>query len=212
MADLKKAKIPVEDYKVGDKIPQELEEYLFHKDKGMLLIARDENMMPLRGSDFPSFQVHHKVAVSESGKLPSLPQVNYRNNFLLVESNIHGVVLHGFDKLVVANGKEAYRSRMEFYDEHLSFMAGFTKDEQISINWLEYAKIAKKEKEDAKYVVSYEDCLNELNENRVEKLKNSNAGMGFDVNGVVKKIRHKHKQQVSKSTSSFLKKCKGRDK
>lgn len=212
LADLKKAKIPIEDYKVGEKIPQDLINDLIYNDKGFLLIARDENMIPLKTSDFPSFQVHHKVAVSESGKLAALPLVNYRNNFLLVESNIHGVVLHGFDKLLVANGKEAYRSRMEFVDTHLSFMAGFSKDEQISINWLDYAKIAKKEAEDAKYIISYEDCINELNEHRITKLKNSNAGISFDLHGVVKKIRRKHKGQVSKTTTDYFKKAKGAQK
>ena len=213
LTDLKKAKIPVEDYAVGDKIPQDLVDYLFRHDQGLLIVARDENLNMLSSSDFPSFEVHHKIAVSESGKLPCLAQVNYINNFLLVESNIHQYVLHGYDKLVVQKGKEAYRARMEFNDPHLTFMAGFTSDEHISLNWRDYEDLVKKEKEDSKYLVSYEACLNELKENRVNELRTSKPTTEFDVNQVVQSIRSKYKKgKPSHARKAYLKKVKGIDK
>ena len=219
LADLKKAKISVDDYAVGDKIPQDMVEYLFRHDKGILIAARDENGNRLKSADFPSFEVHHKVAVSESGKLPCLPQVNYRSNYLLVESNIHQIVLHGYDKLVVQQGKEAYRCRMEFVDEHLAFMAGFTADKQLSVNWRNYEEFVRREAEDQKYVVSYEDCLNELKENRVNFLRSAKTSPEFDIDAVAKNLRDKYvsgkvnkTEKANKTKKIYLKKLKGIEK
>ena len=218
LADLKKAKIATEDYNVGDKIEQDLVEYLFRNDQGMLIAARDENGERLKGGRFPSFEVHHKIAVSESGKLLCLPKVNYRSNFLLVESNIHQIVLHGYDKLVVQAGKEAYRCRMEFIDDHLAFMAGFTPDKQLSVNWSNYQEFVRREKEDEKHLVTYEDCLNDLKENRVNYLRNATSSVEYDADIIAKNLRDKYASgkvnkaaKAQKVKKAYLKKLKGRD-
>ncbi len=216
LADLKKAEIPIDDYQVGDKIPQDLMDYLFRHDQGMLIVARDENLNRLKNSDFPSFEVHHKIAVSESGKLPCLPYVNYKNNFLLVESNIHQIVLHGFDKLIIKEGKEAYQCRMEFVDEHLSFMAGFTSDKQLSVNWLNDIGYAKREKEDKKHIVSYEDCLNELKENRLNYLRQPDNNTEYDAELIAQNLRNKYAagkvNKAGKTKKAYMKKLKGLEK
>lgn len=191
LSDLRSAKIPVDDFNVGDKIPQTLMNDLFKQDKGHLIIARDENMEILSSANFPTFEVHHKIAVSESGKLPLLAQVNYKNNFVLVESNIHQKVLHGYDQLLVQKDKEAYHCRMEFVDECLSFMAGFTPDTQLSVNWTYDEDLSRKADEDAKYIVSYEECLRELNKNRDEYNLDKRSVKDFDAKDIAKSIRVK---------------------
>lgn len=207
LTDLEKAKIPVKDYNVGDEIPQDLVDYLFRHDQGMLIAARDEKLNLLKSSEFPSFEVHHKVAVSESGRLPCLAQVNYRNNYLLVESNIHQIVLHGYDKLVVQEGKEAYRCRMEFEDTYLSFMAGFNSDDKISVNWNDYEEIQEKETEDQKYLVSYEDCLEELKRNRRLQFDTRQSSDDFNVDNVAKNLRSKYASgKMNKTKKTYLKK------
>ncbi|MBQ7304178.1 MAG: hypothetical protein IJW75_04605, partial [Alphaproteobacteria bacterium] len=207
LTDLEIAKIPVKDYNVGDEIPQDLVDYLFRHDQGMLIAARDEKLNLLKSSEFPSFEVHHKVAVSESGRLPCLAQVNYRNNYLLVESNIHQIVLHGYDKLVVQEGKEAYRCRMEFEDTYLSFMAGFNSDDKISVNWNDYEEIQEKETEDQKYLVSYEDCLEELKRNRRLQFDTRQSSDDFNVDNIAKNLRSKYASgKMNKTKKTYLKK------
>lgn len=188
LKDLKKAKIPVEDYNVGDSIPVGLIDYLSDNDKLDLIAARDEDGAPLKGDD--AFEVHHKVAVSESGKLPCLAAVNYENNFLLVGSNIHSDVLHLFDKLTTSNGKEAYRCRIEFKNPHIAFMNGLSPDLQFAVDWSKNLEYQKRVDEDKKHIISYDKVMSVLDKNRLEMyppIKKSKQK--FNINEAVDMVR-----------------------
>lgn len=194
LTSLRKADIPVEDYDCGDKIPQDLINYLISHDKGLLLAARDDNGDILEANQFPSFEVHHKVAVSEGGQLPLIAAANYASNFLLVEKNIHHYVLHGSDKLMVANGKESYRCRMEFKEEGdgYIFMYGFNSETQLKADLTNTIAYQKRMRDDIRYQVSYEDVMLQLNENRKHFCHQEKTKPEFDVDGVVRILRHKY--------------------
>ena len=82
-------------------------------EKGELIVARDENGKKIYGSQFPSFEVHHKRAVSTSGDLTNTASINYRDNLCLVLSDIHTHVLHGFD-FISDSKRDSYSRRTEF--------------------------------------------------------------------------------------------------
>lgn len=188
--DLQKAGIATEEYKIGEEIPQELVERLISLDQGKLLTARDETGAELKGKDFPSFEVHHINAVVESGRLANLAAANYRHNFLLVNSAIHRHILHGFDKLVVFGKKEAYSQRMELTNPCVTFMFGLRPDQQIEYDWTKQKSFKKQAEEDSRFIVSYEEIMNSLAENRQRYLDNSKT-VEFDIDNVVQVIRHK---------------------
>jgi len=164
LRDLKKAGV-VGDFVQGEEIPQHLIDYLIAQDQGYLLAARKEDGSLLNSADFPSFEVHHKVAVSESGRMPNLAVVNYPNNFLLVSRNLHTFVLHASDKLSIAKGKESYRCRMEFQDPKIAFMFSLNPQDQISYNWSNEFKYQKRALDDSRSLVSYDSVQAALSEN-----------------------------------------------
>ena len=221
LQDLQNNGINVENYKPGAKIPQNLIENLFKADKGALLVARDENGVTLKGKDFPSFEVHHINAVAESGRLANIVSVNYRNNYLLVPTDMHRHVFHGFDELIVSGRKEAYSRRLELTNPKITFMYGFGKDKQIEYDWSQLKSFRKQMEEDSRYIVSYEDMMTQLADNRQHYLDNSKS-VEFDIDNVVQIIRHKkslealrHKKKYSQipgSVAKLLKEQKNRNK
>lgn len=190
LKDLAKAKIDISGYKVGDEIPQALVKSLMSLDKGFILAARDNNGNTLKSTDFPSFEVHHKTAVLESGSLAFVAMVNYESNYVLVPSEIHHHVLHGFDRLSSAAHKEAYHRRLEFIDPDVTFMSGLSKEKQICFDWSNKPSYKEHFKEDSQYIVSYDDIMGRLSINRREYMDN-NKSVEFDVDSVVQVIRHK---------------------
>lgn len=204
LADLAKNKIPCKGYKVGDKIPQELINTLMHEDKGLLLVARDENGDKLKTDAFPSFEVHHKTAVMESGRLAYIAMVNYPNNFLLTSSNIHRHVLHGYDILSTTGHKEAYHRRLELTNPNISFMFGFTHASQIECNWNQGRTYNHKKDTDIKYIVSYDNVMAELTENRKNYLCNTHVDE-FNLDNVVKSIKRKHSKDMKLKKHAYSK-------
>lgn len=196
LKDLKRAKIPCDTFQVGDPIPQDLHNKLMMKDKGLLLVARDETGAILDKSNFPSFEVHHKIAVSESGRLGLVASVNYRRNYLLVSSDLHANVLHAYDKILKTNISETYQRRLEFENSTATFMFGFTKDQQIMFEWPKTREDRKLEAKDKKYAVSYYEAMAELENNRA-KYKNKKSKT-LDVDKIVDIVRRKQKERRAK--------------
>ncbi len=163
--DLKKAGI-AGDFEEGQMIPQHLIDYLIAQDQGYLLAARNKDGSLLNAGNFPSFEVHHKVAVSESGRLPNLAVVNYPNNFLLVSRKMHTYVLHSSDKLSVTKGKESYRCRMEFQDPEIAFMFGFKPQDMFNHDWTNDFHYQKQALDDKRLLVSYDSIQETLSANR----------------------------------------------
>lgn len=211
LTDLAKAKIPCDEYQIGDKIPQTLINTLMREDKGILLAARDENGNRLQPEKFPSFEVHHKTAVMESGRLAYIAMVNYRNNFVLTGSDLHRHVLHGFDILSSSGRKEAYHRRLEFIKPNITFMFGFTPDKQIECNWNQGRAYINKSETDIANIVSYDAVMSELLENRQKYLSETEVE-SFDLDNVVKSIKNKRHKEIKlkkhNPTQTELKKLK----
>ena len=196
--DLAQENIPCGKYQVGDKIPQALVKRLMKNDKGELLAARDKDGNTLVSENFPDFEVHHKTAVMESGRLAYIAMVNYRNNFVLVPHDIHHHVLHGFDILSSSGRTESYHRRLEFKDSDVTFMFGFTPDKQITYNWSRSRDYARKAEDDIDHIVSYTAISAELVENRQKYLSETEVE-SFDLDDVVKSIKTKrHKEMKMK--------------
>lgn len=164
LADLEKAIISTENYRSGEEIPQSLYDFLEDSGRLQLIQAYQENGEPLKCPH--GFEVHHKVAISESGRLSSIAEVNYPNNYLLVGTKMHQNVLHLFDKLVKTNGKEAYRSRIEFINPDTAFMNGFAPNSQFAVSWEQTEDFQKRIEEDQKHIVSYDEVSEVLRKNR----------------------------------------------
>lgn len=190
LTDLNKAGISCEDYHLGEKIPSSLVADLMREDKGYLLAARDENGHTLSGSQFPSFEVHHKTAVMESNSLAFIAMVNYEDNYLLVPYEIHCHVLHGFDRLNSSAHKESYHRRLELINNDTTAMLGFNKQTHIHYDWSHSKAYQKRMKEDAEHIVSYDEVMAQLATNRQNYLNQTKA-IEFDVDSVVQIIRHK---------------------
>lgn len=190
LTDLKRAKIPCDEYHIGDPVPQALVDELVYADKGYLLAAREKNGALLDKTNFPSFEVHHKVAVSESSRLGYISRVNYRRNFLLVSSKLHTEVLHAFDKLSKTQSAETYQRRLEFIDPGAAFMYGFKPENQILLSWQDTPEDKKIQEEDEKYIVSYDEVMRELQDNRTPNNKANEQSI--DVKILIDYIRNKH--------------------
>lgn len=204
LADLAAENISCGKYKVGDKIPQALVKRLMKADKGGLLTARDANGHKLVSENFPDFEVHHKTAVMESGRLAYIAMVNYRNNFVLTPTDVHRHVLHGFDILTSSGSKESYHRRLEFLDSDVTFMFGFTSDKQIAYNWSRSRDYVRKVEEDIENIVSYEAINSELAETRQKYLSETEVE-SFDLDDVVKSIKSKHHKEIKLKKNNLSK-------
>ena len=152
--DLKGTEYYNDDFKVGDKIPQELTDRLFWDNKESLLLARDENGVTLNKDDMPNFEVHHKNAVKFANDGDYLAKVNYPTNLVLVEREMHRAYFHGFDEIEeVAKNNEMYFSRINMCDLRVALLNGF--EHKIYCNWEKNTQLQKRMKEDKKNVVNY---------------------------------------------------------
>lgn len=178
--DLNNAKLGGAHFKSGDRIPLPFIEYLSERDDLKLIQAVSEDGVPLKCPH--GFEVHHKVAVSESGRLSSIAAVNYPTNFLLVGPNMHQNVLHLFDKLVKTNGKEAYRCRIELEKKNTAFMNGFAPTDQFEVDWQQSPDLTKRIEADNLHIISYDLVADTIAENRATYFNRKGQ---FDVDTVV---------------------------
>ena len=211
LKELKKHKIDCKSYKKGDKIPQSLIDDLIDKNQGDLIAAYDEDGKRLYGSQFPSFEVHHKRAVSSSGDLSNIASINYEDNLCLVLTDIHSFVLHGMD--VIEEGKrDAYSRRTEFVDDDVIFMAGFEKKDKLFHNYTHSLSYKKHEKEDSKIYVSYEECLEKLSENQEKYISQYHTQeivkKDFDVDEVINRINQNYEKSSHKKRLPSRRKAK----
>lgn len=204
--NIKKLHIECPDYKLGEKISADFKEFVIDNNLGYFFAARDQNGEILDRTKFPSFEVHHKLAVTESEQLPCISLSNYRSNFLLVTSEMHALVLHGDDHKVTVNGKQAYFGRMECEDRDLAFMAGFSADTHISHNWRKSKLYQKMINEDRKYLVSYEDCARELQKNITRYLYEEKKQEALDLDAVVQSVKETLRKKKSKKKENKKKK------
>ena len=213
LRELEKHKVDCKNYKIGDEIPQQLIDRLIDDKRGNLIVAYDSEGKRLYGSQFPSFEVHHKHAVSSGGNLSNIASINYKDNLCLVLTDIHMVVLHGMD-IIEDNKRDAYSRRTEFIDDDVVFMAGFEKEDKIFHSYINSSAYKKHEKEDCRIYASYEQCLSKLMENQEKYFKLHEtaevAKKDFNVDEVVSKINQTYEIRHGKKPQT-RRKYKNRD-
>ncbi len=202
LADLKKAKIDCKNFKVGEPIPQVLIDSLIDSEQGDLLAARDEKGHKLKGEDFPSFDVHHKYAVSDAGDLKSVAYANYKENLCLVRSDIHSLFIHRCDKAKQQGDAKSYSKRLEFIDPNTVFVIGFKEDERLQYDFHK-GKRTKRQVMDDKYIVNYEACMKELALNQAAYDRRHNKRV-FDADRELQ--RYKSHRKANKQRKMLIKK------
>ncbi|MBR1825246.1 MAG: hypothetical protein IJ770_01515 [Alphaproteobacteria bacterium] len=155
--DLKSHHYDVSAYKVGDQIPETLMNEIFDNRQESLLLARDENGIPLTKEDLPRFEVHHKNAVKFAHSDDYLAKVNYNGNLLLVEKEIHRAYYHGFDHIIPVNqNNERYFSRINSTSSEMCMIDGFDATRDMFFYNLENTLSARRRaKQDKENVVNY---------------------------------------------------------
>ena len=194
------AHINEKNFKVGDPIPQNLINALIDEGQGHLVVARDAKGKELKGGDFPSFEVHHKHAVSDAGDLKSVSYVNYKENLCLVMSELHTPFIHRCDKIRQSGETKSYSKRLEFIDPNTAFMIGFRKSERLSFDFRR-TKQSNRQKMDDKHIVSYNDCMRQLALNQAAYDREHNYPV-FDSD---KEIEHFKRRKLQKKRKLLLK-------
>jgi len=201
LKELRKNKIECKGYKKGDPIPQDLIDYLIDNNKGDLIAAYDNEGHRLYGPEFPSFEVHHKHAVSSGGDLSNIASINYKDNLCLVLEDIHSFVLHGMD-IVQDDKRDAYSRRTEFIDDDVIFMAGLEQTDQIHCSYINTSGRKKHEKEDSRIHVSYNECLAKLEQNQENYMSHhmiqKRNKKVFDVDAVVAMVNESYNKKGRK--------------
>ena len=194
--DLKKFKINC--FKKGEPIPQAFVDYLIEGGQGDLIAARDEEGRKILAADFPSFEVHHKHAVSGSGDLSNIASINYPDNLCLVFEKIHAHVLHGMDIILSDKRRDSYSRRTEFINDDIILMAGLNKEDQHSYSFVNRSAYKKRQKQDSTKYALYAECYAELLKNQ-SAYKSPNVMPStkkeLDVNSVVDYISKTYKQR-----------------
>lgn len=205
LSDLKRAGITSKEFKLGAPIPQVLTDYLIDGDKGHLIIARDKNGRKLNGADFPSFEVHHKYAVSDAGDLKSVSYVNYKENLCLVTSEIHSLFIHRCDKAKQRGDAKSYSKRLEFIDSNTAFMIGFKPSERMAFDFNK-AKRTKRKVMDDRHIVDYRECMKELEQNQAAYDRKNNKEV-FNAEEIIQHYKsfNSHRK-VNKQRKMLLKK------
>jgi hypothetical protein len=192
LKDLEAAGLSSKSYRVGAKIPERLVARLAADDQLELIAARTESGQLEKGESF--FEVHHKVAISEGGRMSVLPAANYRDNYLLLAECLHRNVMHRYDSLFVDKKKAAYRCRLEFEDPNVAFMSGFSKKYQLDVDWTRDPEYQKRAEEDRRYIVSYDDMMDILAENRAAY---TSRGARRSIEQTVAEVRRKYQTEPS---------------
>ncbi|MBQ9271723.1 MAG: hypothetical protein IJ218_05630 [Alphaproteobacteria bacterium] len=159
LADLKAHNYDVSKYKVGDKIAEDFLDKVFANNQENLLLARDEKGLTLSKDDMPRYEVHHKNAVKFAHSGDYLAKVNYNNNLMLVEKEIHRAYYHGFDHIIQVNdNNEKYFSRLNSTIPEMCMIDGFNPDTDMFFYNLEKNTSSKRRAiNDKKNVVNYYD-------------------------------------------------------
>ena len=155
--DLKEHHYDVSSYKVGEPISESMLEEVFNNSQEHLLLARDEKGRPLDKEDLPRFEVHHKNAVKFAHSGDYLAKVNYNNNLMLVEKEMHRAYYHGSDHVIQVNSNnERYFSRLNSTVPEMCMIDGFnTATDMFFYNLEKNASAEKRARIDSQNVVNY---------------------------------------------------------
>ena len=166
LEDLKKHNYDISEFHIGDRISNEFINQVFDKNEENLLLARDENGLILSKEDMPHFEVHHKNAVKFAHSGDYLAKVNYNNNLMLVEKEIHRTYYHGGDQIIQVNDtNEKFFSRLNSTIPEMCMIDGFNTSTDMFFYDLEKNPSARQRAQnDRKNVVNYYEMqYNRLN-------------------------------------------------
>ena len=198
--DLQAHHYDVSQYKVGDPISEAMTEEVFNNNQEHLLLARDEKGHTLSKDDLPRFEVHHKNAVKFAHSGDYLAKVNYNNNLMLVEKEMHRAYYHVFDHIIQVNtNNERFFSRLNTPAAEMCMINGFNSQTDMFFYDLENnASAQKRARIDKQNVVNYYEMQFERLNNIPEIADKYNIGYSkIDLNNEHKSLKELTKFKVN---------------
>ena len=191
LTDLERAGYDISDINVGDTIPTAFTNRLIDENKGFLLLARNENGLPLDKSSLPKLELHHKRAVQFTASSGYLAKANYPHNMLLAEAMMHRNYYHLFDAVYKQNQMNNFYQRLNASSPYMVSILGFNEQDSIYYDFEKTISFKKREAEDKANVVNYMQEMEQRMQNEIniaEKynipynntaIQRSTAGLNF---------------------------------
>ena len=195
LKDLHENDYDVSEIMVGDEISQNFIDELVDTHQEFLILARDENGNLLDKSGLPSIEMHHKHAVRFAANDGYLAQVNYPNNQLLVDSQMHSRYYHLFDRIIKEDKTQTFYSRLNVDSRIMCMVIGFDMEDAVYWDMENTPSFAKRKAMDKQCQVNYFEMMEERLHNEhdiVQKynIKYSRASIS-QANISVKKIKER---------------------
>lgn len=191
LTDLERAGYDISDINVGDTISTAFTNRLIDENKGFLLLARNENGLPLDKSSLPKLELHHKRAVQFTASSGYLAKANYPHNMLLAEAMMHRNYYHLFDAVYKQNQMNNFYQRLNASSPYMVSILGFNEQDSIYYDFEKTISFKKREAEDKANVVNYMQEMEQRMQNEIniaEKynipynntaIQRSTAGLNF---------------------------------
>ena len=153
--------IDVSQLQIGMPIAQEFIDYMVDNNKAELIMARDEEGLPLSKEGLPRMEDHHNLHVMLAGKGDTIAAVNYPNNHISVDSRIHQGYLHWLGKTMKSgDGIEQISARLNARDNKMRILFGFDAEKDAIYCDLEQNNEFRRRKvKDLKCKVNYFDMM-----------------------------------------------------
>ena len=165
--DLSNAGFDVSKLQIGMPIEQSFIDYLVDNNKADLILARDENGIPLSKDGLPQTQYHHNHSVMLARKEDTIAACDYPNNGVNVDVRIHQEFLHRFDKVMHSGGGvEQISARLNIQNKNMRVLLGFDAEKDALYCDLENTPEFRRRKvKDLKCKVNYFDMMQKRMQN-----------------------------------------------
>ena len=165
--DLSNAGFDVSKLQIGMPIEQSFIDYLVDHNKADLILARDENGIPLSKDGLPQTQYHHNHSVMLARKEDTIAACDYPNNGVNVDVRIHQEFLHRFDKVMhTGGGVEQISARLNIQNKNMRVLLGFDAEKDALYCDLENTPEFRRRKvKDLKCKVNYFDMMQKRMQN-----------------------------------------------
>lgn len=174
--DLSKEGFDVSELQVGMPIEQSFIDYLVDTNKADLILARDENGIPLSKDGLPQTQYHHNHSVMLARKEDTIAACDYPNNGVNVDVRIHQDFLHLFDKIMhTGGGVEQIAARLNIQNKNMRILLGFDAEKDALYCDLENTpEFRRRKAKDLKCKVNYFDMMQIRMQNEAKIIKKHN--------------------------------------